>query len=340
MNKFELLKRPGAAVRLRNFEPALKGGYRRINGYAKIGGVSSTRPAGDTEILGIHPYALGYVVCAGTNVYYTEDGITWIQVNKDTGEAGDIEANLSGLSTLGRTNQAQAYFTLITGTVDHATNPYGVLYIATKNNPLVHFNIDGTGAGRTFTYVEVSSPMSKAELIENFDHHLCVVDTVQDPNKIYYSATDDYDDYTGVGSGYVRLAERIVGLKSFRDALYIFCENSVHRLVNINDKPNLVVEPVLGNLGCVNGQTIQEVGGDVIFLAPDGLRTIGATMRIGDVELSSVSRQIQPLIESVITNNNDYTISSCVIREKNQYRLFYIDSVGSGNGFIGTLKLN
>ena len=37
-----------------------------------------------------------------------------------------------------------------------------------------------------------------------------------------------------------------------------------------------------------------------IFLAPDGLRTIAGTARIGDVELGSISRQIQARIDEII----------------------------------------
>lgn len=37
LNKFDLLDKPGAALVLRNYEVAIGGGYRRINGYAKYG---------------------------------------------------------------------------------------------------------------------------------------------------------------------------------------------------------------------------------------------------------------------------------------------------------------
>ena len=39
-SSFELLRRPGAATRLRNFEVDIAGGYRRINGYSILGGDS------------------------------------------------------------------------------------------------------------------------------------------------------------------------------------------------------------------------------------------------------------------------------------------------------------
>ena len=36
-NAIDLLKTPGVATDLRNFEVSIKGGYRKINGYQKFG---------------------------------------------------------------------------------------------------------------------------------------------------------------------------------------------------------------------------------------------------------------------------------------------------------------
>jgi len=35
-NSIDLLKTPGVATRLQNFEVSIEGGYRRVNGYANI----------------------------------------------------------------------------------------------------------------------------------------------------------------------------------------------------------------------------------------------------------------------------------------------------------------
>lgn len=338
-NKFALLERPGVATVLRNYEVAIKGGYRRINGYVAFGAGSATRPDGETPILGIHPYALGVVVCAGTDVFYSEDGVTWTQINKDTGEVGDTEGNLPGLPTLSRANQGLAEFVLARGTIDHATNPNGVLYIATGPNSVAHFHIDGTGGSRTFTFVELTIPTA-GELLANHDHHLCVVDTTNAPNTVSISASDDYDNFTGGLSGDVVLPEKIIGIRSFRNDLYIFSENSINRLININDSATLEIVPVTGNIGCIDGKTIQEIGGDLLFLAPDGFRTIAGTARISDVELGSVSKDIQPLVNEIIEDKELYVFSSTVIRSKNQYRMFYIDSAGVGHGITGTLRVS
>ena len=104
-----------------------------------------------------------------------------------------------------------------------------------------------------------------------------------------------------------------------------------------------ILKSITKNIGCVDGNTIQEIGGDLIFLAPDGLRTVAGTARIADVEIGSVSRKILPRINDILDNIASYTLSSMVIRERSQYRLFYHNSgqaKSSQMGIIGTFKFD
>ena len=104
-----------------------------------------------------------------------------------------------------------------------------------------------------------------------------------------------------------------------------------------------IIKSITKNIGCVNGNTIQEIGGDLIFLAPDGLRTVAGTARIDDIEIGSISRKILPLINTLLSSIAQYTISSMVIRERSQYRLFYHktgQSKAGQKGIIGTFKFD
>jgi hypothetical protein len=78
----------------------------------------------------------------------------------------------------------------------------------------------------------------------------------------------------------------------------------------------------------------------LIFLAPDGFRTIAGTARIGDVELGTVSKTIQPITNDILTNVTTYEFSSVVLRDKSQYRMYYSSSTASttnSQGIAGTL---
>ena len=80
-----LFRTPGVAQRLNNFESSIHGGYRRINGYTKFG--SSTVTGGSNQVEGIFAYAKGVIACAGSNIYYSTNGNSWTQINKDTYQA-------------------------------------------------------------------------------------------------------------------------------------------------------------------------------------------------------------------------------------------------------------
>ncbi len=90
-NSIDLLRTPGVARELRNFEVSTEGGYRRINGYAKFGGSSAVQPTGGTAtILGVFPYADGVIVAAGTNIYFSNTGTSWLQINRSSVDASEI----------------------------------------------------------------------------------------------------------------------------------------------------------------------------------------------------------------------------------------------------------
>ena len=53
------------------------------------------------------PYADGVVVCAGTNIYFTQDGTTYLQINKLSHSSGDNYSTFTGKSVTARTGQGQ-----------------------------------------------------------------------------------------------------------------------------------------------------------------------------------------------------------------------------------------
>ena len=84
---------------------------------------------------------------------------------------------------------------------------------------------------------------------------------------------------------------------------------------------NFAVTDVTRDIGCINGDTIQEFAGDLIFLGPDGLRTIAGTARIGDVELGTISSNVQSIFNENISSASEF--DSIVIPDKTQYRIFF-----------------
>ena len=343
-NSIDLLRTPGVARELRNFEVSTEGGYRRINGFAKYGAGSAVQPTGGTAtILGVFPYADGVIVTAGTNIYFSNTGTSWLQINRSSVDAsGDNHTAFTGRSVLARTGQGQCQFTLFEG----ATFDYGQVIIADGANKPYSFRMEGTGAlnTRTFFSEEITVTGTKhVKYITTHDKHLIAAGVEDNLNTVFYSSTLDPTSFSGSGSGSIVLEDQIEGIKGFRNELFIFCTNSIFKFININDSSNIAIVPVTKNVGCSSGYSIQEIGGDLIFLAPDGLRTVAGTARIGDVELGTVSKEIQPLVTDLTESINSYIITSLVLREKSQYRLFYTDTTKTNSeqrGIIGTLRPN
>ena len=342
-SSFELLRRPGAATRLRNFEVDVAGGYRRINGFSAFGGGSAANPSTDNDILGLHVYADGVIACSSTNIYFSLDGTSWLQINRDSvAGGGDNYSTFTGRSALTRTSQGLVHFATYEG-----DTTYGEVIITDEGSGVkpFYFKMTGTGAlsDRTYFAKEITvSGTVYPKFCTIHDKHLVVGGAATAPNTIYYSGTSDIDDFTSSGSGSIVLDDQVVGLRSFRDDLIIFCRNSIYKLENINNSSTIAIVPITQNIGCLDGRSIQEIGGDLVFLAPDGIRTLAGTVRIGDVELGTVSRSIQPVMKDIADNIGTYNISSIVIRDKSQYRLYY-GSSSSGDaaeGIIGTLKTN
>ena len=341
-NAIDLLKTPGVAQELRNFEVSIEGGYRRINGFSQFGSAKVT--GSTTNILGVIPYADGVIACASTGIYFSQDGNSWLNVSRSSvAGSGDDHTAFTGRSALARTGQGQISFALY----EAATDDYGTLVIADGANKPYAFRMEGTGANintRTFFGAEITVNSTKhVTHVTIHDNHLIAAGVEDNLNTVYYSVNNDIDDFSSSGSGAIVISDQIVGIRGFREDLFIFCENSIYKLININNTSTIAVVPVAENVGCMSGYSIQEIGGDLIFLAPDGLRTIAGTARIGDVELGTVSKAIQPLLTALASTINQYVISSVVIRDKSQYRLFYSDILTDENqqrGIIGTLRPN
>ena len=164
-----------------------------------------------------------------------------------------------------------------------------------------------------------------AQFLAAFKDHMFYAGMSGTPQEVVFSVLGDEDNFSvALGAGSFRVDDTITGLKVFRDGLFIFCENRIFKLSG-SSFADFAVTPVTRNIGCVNGQTIQEFAGDLIFLGPDGLRTVAGTARIGDVELGTISSPIQAIFNENLTDSDEFV--SLVIPEKTQYRLFFSKSI-------------
>jgi len=165
------------------------------------------------------------------------------------------------------------------------------------------------------------SSVAGSTVVAAYRNHMFYAGKSTTPQEVIFSEPLNEDGFnTGNGAGSVKVDDTVVALKVFRSSLFIFCENRIFKLTG-SSSSDFVVEPVTRSIGCINSFTVQEFAGDLIFLGPDGLRTIAATERIGDTELGTISKNIQSIFDENISNSVDF--DSVVIPDKTQYRIFF-----------------
>ena len=199
------------------------------------------------------------------------------------------------------------------------------------NSAMSATDITSAGSG------EVSTAVTGAKFVAAFKDHMFYAGMSSTPQEIVFSVPFDEDNFaTGSGAGSIKVDNTITGLKVFRDNLFIFCESRIFKLSGTS-LSNFAITPVTRNIGCIEpfGSTIQEFAGDLIFLGPDGLRTVAGTARIGDVEIGTISKSIQSLIDDNIKNADLF--NSIVIPDKTQYRLFFNKSGLTEENTIGVI---
>lgn len=293
---------PGSAQRLINFEPAIDGGYRRIKGYTKY---DSTILPGSGDVRGITFHSDAVYVARGSQVFYS-GGSGWTELTTSS-------ITLSGGSAVVRFVSFNFDGNLSLVILDPGGK--ALEYKAGTLSRLTNIPTDGSGA----TFVEI------------FKNHLFLA---SGRNLVFSSPylAANYDPADGSGS--INVGDTINGLIKFRERLLIFTDHSILQLTG-NTEADFVLNPITDDLGCVFPDTIQEIGGDVMFLAPDGLRLVSGTERNDDFGLAVVSRNIQKEMKNFVEDHA--TFCSVVIPTKSQYRIFGQSTTPNsiGKGVIG-----
>lgn len=346
---------PGSATRLVNYEVSLYGGYRRIEGYQPY---DSSYPE------------VGYGFCEGPvlNVSIFKNSSTQqteiIAARKDIGTdtytfwkhvplVGWQQMDMGGI-TRASTDGTLGYKLKIRHAEFNFNDTNHVVFVDGVNPALAYDGTNfweitpgGTGTQPTTNGDTTSAggPMalSAPSLVSVFKNRLFIGGDITQPSVVAYSSANTVYDFTAaLGAGYVQVGFDVVQFKPFRDNLYVFGSNSISRIEDTGDS-NLpfAIQPVTANVGCVARDSVLEIGGDLLFLAPDGFRPVAGTSRIGDVELETVSRQIQSIVANLGKRYDFDNITGVVIRSKSQVRYFFDDdskAVNNSFGILGGLR--
>lgn len=298
------IQAPGSATILQNFEPDVAGGYTRILGFNKF--VEAGVP-GTGLIKGVFLLNRVEAVAERAGKFYYTDGTTWTE-------------KLTLLDpVIARVRKDRYNFS---GSEHHV--------VIDGVNPPAYFN----HTTKLMSYaVGAPADVIGANRVSVFKSHIFFAKG----RLLSFSAPYLDQDFTPAnGAGVINVGDEITGLTVFRDQLIIFCLNSIHRLSG-STLSDFALSPIARNTGCLCGDTIQEVGGDIMYLASDGVRYLSASERENDFGLTRASDKVQKAVLRITNTNCLY--SSFTISSKNQYRLFsYLDDVETANsrGFLAT----
>ena len=347
--------KPGAATRLINYEPSLFGGYRRIEGYDKYDSTygevtvaGSTTAAG--PVLGVAIFkndvtAANTVIAIRKNsgdtnysFYYYTAGIGWRKFTLDHSVTRPMTLNSLTVTKIRSVqfNFGSGNHIVFVDGVNPAIIFNGTNWKELKSSHSGGYHADNNTAGG-------ANVLNAPAVADVFENTLFLSGHEASRGVIAHSKVEDAYTWTAGNGGQIPAGFDVVQIKPFRDNLFVFGTNAIKKITVSGT--DFVRDDVTANVGCIARDSVQEIAGDLIFLAPDGLRPVAGTSRIGDVELETVSKSIQSTLLDIIANEDLTTLDGVVVRSKSQVRYFVtaLDSNGDvvpqaeSRGIIGGL---
>lgn len=330
---------PGKASRLVNYEVGLNGGYARLTGFRPLDVIAQEVAPGLAEgkILGVAIFT----TTAGSNLFYAmrkkigvdEYGI--YQLDSGTGWI-EVTTGLT-LSSFGVNKIRYAKFNF--------GNENWIIFADGANPATLTNGIDWYSLESGNTGGELSPGgdqlIDSPSYVTVFQNHIFLSGDEEYRALVCHSAPQDPFTWTAAaGGGQLPTGFIVNQIKPFRDILYVTGQNNISK-ITVNGE-NFVINNVTSNIGCIASDSIVEVNGDLQFMAPDGIRTISGTARIGDVELACISKPIQELVNFLNDSYDLTNLTSVVIRGKSQFRYFISQGDGTdiGRGIIGGLRVS
>ena len=208
-----------------------------------------------------------------------------------------------------------------------------ICFVDGANNALIYdglywYTLNNQNSGVGPTSPGGSQCLNQPSIVDVFKNHLFFSGDPTDPSKLAHSSPNNPWDWnaaqsgsSSVGAGQIIGGFDIVAFKSFRDDLFLFGENNIKKVV-VSASGDFIVEHVTNNVGCMARDSVLEIGGDLVFLAPDGFRPVAGTSRIGDIELETISKPIQQLLRELPKTFDVDSMVGVVVRSKSQFRYF------------------
>lgn len=211
------------------------------------------------------------------------------------------------------------------------------------------YGVDGVNlafefSGGSFVPIRTGITPESNDHPEHITVHANYLFVSQDTSVMHPSIVSPYA-FTGFSGGEYNVGDKVTGFLPMAGGnqgavMAIFTKSSV-KLLYGSGFSNFRINNSVIDIGYA-AYTIQPISGTAFGLTARGLQTLNATEVYGDFQFASISSQIQPLINLYRGREE----CSVVLKNKNQYRVYYGDANGhclavglTGDNITGIMPL-
>ena len=142
---------------------------------------------------------------------------------------------------------------------------------------------------------------------------LWTADFSTNKSTIYWSDLLDGTAWSGGSSGNIDVSkvwpdgyDEIVALAAHNGLLIIFGKHSIIVYDGATSPASMTLSDTVAGIGCVNRDTVQYTGTDVLFLSHTGLKSFGRTIQEKSMPISSLSGNITKDIIAALQNETEF----------------------------------
>ena len=180
--------------------------------------------------------------------------------------------------------------------------------------PLVYDNTGGSVVKlSTVTGASAAGDIPKANEVLSAYGRLWCADIANEKSVVYWSDLLIGHDWTGGTSGSIDISkvwpdgyDEIVALAAHNGMLIIFGKHSIVAYQGAEAPATMTLADTVAGVGCVDRDTVQYTGTDVLFLSHTGLKSFGRTIQEKSLPISSLSGNITKDIIAALQTENDF----------------------------------
>ncbi len=129
---------------------------------------------------------------------------------------------------------------------------------------------------------------------------LWAADVEENKHTVYWSDTLLGGHWNGGSSGSLDLRtvfpsgfDEVTALAAHNGFLIIFCKDCILIYSGAESPASMVLHDVIEGVGCIERDSVQNTGSDIIFLSKDGVRTLGRVIQEKSAPMRDISKNIR-----------------------------------------------